>query len=167
MQIRFLTDGMLGKLSRWLRMLGYDVEYIRDSPDVKLVEKAAKDGRTLLTSDLQLYRGALRQGVQAHLVEGKKEAEKIAEMAGKFRLRLKINPADSLCPLCNSPLKETRNLEVKGRIPASVRRRQRKFWVCTNSHCEKVYWKGSHWNEIDKILEEAKTYLKERKKAGG
>jgi hypothetical protein len=160
LKIRFLADGMLGKLTRWLRMLGYDVEYIRDSPDEKLVERAEKERRVLLTSDLHLYRRALRRGIRAHLVEGRKEAEKIAGMAGRFKLKLKINPESSLCPRCNSPLREAEASVLRSLIPASVLRKHQKFWVCTNSECGKVYWKGSHWNEIDKILEEARSYLR-------
>ena len=155
---KFLADGMLGSLARWLRMLGYDVEYAADLPDDKLLAEAEASGRVLLTRDVELYRAASRRLIKVYMVEGKSRAEVLAKLSRKFKLKLRLNPNSSRCPLCNSPLKPVRRCEVEGNIPANVLRRKRRFWVCVNPGCGKIYWKGSHWDKIKETLKKATQY---------
>ncbi len=152
--MKFLADGMLGKLTRWLRMLGYDVEYFNDLDDDQLVKKAGGDRRILLTRDMQLYRRASVRGVQAFLVEGQKEAEKLAEMARRFHIRLEIDIDNSRCPKCNSKIGPVSKREVEAKIPESTARFYADFWVCRG--CGQIYWQGSHWKKIGKTLNEAR-----------
>lgn len=51
---RLLADGMLGKLAKWLRLLGYDTAYENDAPDHELARRARAEGRILLTRDREL-----------------------------------------------------------------------------------------------------------------
>ncbi|MEJ2242600.1 MAG: DUF5615 family PIN-like protein [Candidatus Bathyarchaeota archaeon] len=67
--MKFITDGMLGKITRWLRMLGHDVNYFRSTDDKKLVELAKKEKRVLLTRDRELVKRAKGLGAEAVLVE--------------------------------------------------------------------------------------------------
>jgi len=53
---RFIADCMLGKLARWLRVLGYDAAYERRISDDDLVRRARSEGRILLTRDTRLVR---------------------------------------------------------------------------------------------------------------
>jgi len=68
-ELKFLTDGMLGKLTRWLRMLGLDVEYTGSMDDKELIQEAKKENRILLTRDVELYRQAVAKGAEAFLIE--------------------------------------------------------------------------------------------------
>ena len=61
--MQFLLDGMLGKLTRWLRMLGYDAVYQNDSSDTDLLTAAKSKSLILLTSDEELYRTATFRGI--------------------------------------------------------------------------------------------------------
>ena len=70
--LKFVADGMLGKVTRWLRMLGQDVEYHRNLNDDKLILIAAKENRVLLTRDLNLCSRAHKKGVNAFLVDAVK-----------------------------------------------------------------------------------------------
>ncbi|RLI34065.1 hypothetical protein DRO53_04455 [Candidatus Bathyarchaeota archaeon] len=151
-ELRFLVDGMLGSLARWLRMLGYDVEYAAELEDGELIRIAKASGRILLTRDLQLYRTASRRGVEVFLVDASNVAEALRSLSKRFPLRLRVEPSASRCPLCNSPLREASRSEVEGKVPQGVYRRRRKFWVCVNPSCGKVYWKGSHWDKIKETL---------------
>jgi len=92
---------MLGKLTRWLRMLGHDVEYYRDAEDKKLVEMAKSGKRILLTRDFELYQQAVNQGLEAFFVEATDEAEKLAVIAKRFNFKLEIDLSASRCPKCN------------------------------------------------------------------
>lgn len=148
---KFLVDGMLGSLARWLRMLGYDVAYEAEKADEELLRLAAETGRILLTSDVELYRRACRRTLEAFLVKGRKD-ESLLWLSRRYGLRLTLKPEFSRCPLCNTPLRRVRRREVQGLVPPLVFKRKRGFWICPNPKCGKVYWRGSHWNKIKETL---------------
>src|SRR5208282_6861048 len=104
--MRFLIDGMLGKLNRWMRILGYETEYAKDKGDDELVNSARRSSSILLTSDEELYRTAVTHGVDSFLIRGKNETERLAALAHRYNLRLSIDPNLSKCPLCGSSIKE-------------------------------------------------------------
>ncbi|MHC1586242.1 MAG: Mut7-C RNAse domain-containing protein [Candidatus Hecatellaceae archaeon] len=149
---RFLVDGMLGSLARWLRLLGYDVEYRAELDDSSLIREAKASGRILLTRDLDLYRNASRRAVEAFLVEASNLEEALEKVSERFGLKLQLQPSTTRCPVCNSPLRQVSRKEVEGRVPEGVYRRKRRFWVCVNPSCGKVYWRGSHWDKIKETL---------------
>ena len=154
--MRFLLDGMLGSLARWLRICGYDAEYIRDAEDDELIRRAMEENRILLTRDRALYRKALRMGLNAHFVEGESDAERLASVARRFTLTLK--PEGSRCPMCGLPLREVEREEVRGLVPEGTYNRYKRFWICTG--CGRVYWRGSHWRRIVETIEEAERLYK-------
>lgn len=155
---RFVADGMLGKSTRWLRLLGYDVEYKNNVDDNELLEQARSKDRTLLTRDVDLYRRAVSQGIEAFIVEGERESEKLANVAKRFGLSLEFDSRLSRCPTCNSSLRAAPREEVASMIPKSTLEGYKEFWLCTG--CGKVYWQGGHWRKIDAILSESRTLLK-------
>jgi uncharacterized protein with PIN domain len=147
---------MLGKLSRWLRLLGYEAIYANNSPDSSLVRKAREEGLILLTSDIALYRLAVARGVESYLIKGRTEPERLARLARRFRIRLAINPPKSLCTTCGGKLRRVERNKIKGRVPLTTFKTFRNFWECTESSCRKVYWQGSHWKNIREVLAEAR-----------
>jgi uncharacterized protein with PIN domain len=157
--LKFLLDGMLGKLSRWLRMLGYETQYQNDQSDKDLLAAAKQDSLVLLTSDEELYRTASIRGLESFLVQGRTESERLASLAKRYNLTLEINPKDSRCPTCGSPITETPKVEVEGAVPPATFKVYSTFWVCTNPKCAKVYWQGSHWKKIEQTLVTAKKIL--------
>jgi len=157
--MHFLLDGMLGKLARWLRMLGYEATYENDRSDPELLSTAKRDSLVLLTSDEELYRTATIRGVESFLVLGRTEPERLANLAERYKLNLEIDTRTSRCPICGSPIRETPKSEVESSVPPATFKVYPTFWLCTNPKCAKVYWQGSHWNKIEKTLEEARKIL--------
>jgi len=154
--MNFLVDGMLGKLTRWLRMMGHDAVYMNDAEDKDLVTTAAKENRILLTSDVALFRLATTRGTDAYLVKGRTEAERLAGVAGRFKFDLSVDTTQSRCPTCGSELKTASKEEVKGKVPETTFKVFNQFWACSNPDCGKVYWQGSHWENIGALLERAR-----------
>ena len=154
--MRFVLDGMLGKMNRWLRMMGHDALYLNDAKDQDLVANAIKENRILLTSDVPLYRLATARGADAYLVKGRTEAERLAGLASRFRLNLSVDSAHSRCPVCGSPLKAASKDEVRDKVPAATFNAFNEFWTCSSPECAKVYWQGSHWENINAVLEKAR-----------
>jgi uncharacterized protein with PIN domain len=152
--VKFLADGMMGKLARWLRMLGQDVIYSVKFNDSELLELAKKEERVLLTKDFELYKRAIIRGLDAYYVEGKSKSEHLAEVAKRYSLLLTIDMDKSHCPICNTKLTATPKEKLQGELEKNTFTYYDKFWKCPN--CRQIYWKGAHWKQINNTLTQAR-----------
>ncbi len=151
--MKFVADGMLGKLTRWLRMIGQDVIYSVQLDDNQLLILAKAENRVLLTKDLELYRRAIGRGLDAFYVEGKTELERLAEVAQRYGLELAVDMGKSYCPICNTPLKTADREGLKNLLEPNTYKNYERFWRCPN--CRQIYWQGAHWKQIINTLSEA------------
>jgi uncharacterized protein with PIN domain len=156
--VKFIADGMLGKLTRWLRMLGQDVKYSNQFEDEELIMTANKERRVLLTRDLELYQRAIAKGIDAFYVEGRTEAEKLAELAKRFDFPLTIDLKRSRCPRCNTKIRPTPKEKLAGKVEKNTFIYYDEFWKCPK--CGHIYWQGAHWEGICATLEKAKNLEK-------
>lgn len=158
MDVEFAVDSMLGKLCRWLRMLGYDSIFFRGfESDDELVNLVRNSSRILLTRDFQLYRKALKYGVRAVYVKSGVLEDQLKQLAIDCGIRLSIPLDSSRCPICNHILRRASLDEVKDRVPEKVKDSSKDFWVCDG--CGKVYWIGKHWIDISSKLSKIKFKL--------
>ena len=148
---RFLLDGMLGSLARWLRICGYEAKYIGDALDDDLLKLAGGGGLVLLTRDRLLFRKAQRAGIKGFLVEGEDDSGKLASVSRRYGLRL--SPQNSRCPECGEHLRKASKESLVSSIHTGTFEAYDDFWVCDS--CGKVYWRGSHWENIVRTIEEA------------
>ena len=156
---RFIADGMLGRFTRWLRMLGCDVMYSNDASDDWLLAIAEKERRVLLTRDLELFRRAKTRGVDATFVEEATTSEQIAAIAKRYQIRLDVDTSLSRCPTCGSSIRTIEKSKVVDKVPDGTFARYTEFWVCVG--CRKIYWQGSHWTSIREIVDKAKKLVME------
>jgi uncharacterized protein with PIN domain len=137
----FVADAMLGTLAKWLRILGYDTLYDPALDDYQLMRLARAEGRVLLTRDREL---AGRRGVHALLIESEDLDGQIRQvMAG---LDLEPDRSFSRCPVCNEPLQPLDREAARARVPAYVAQTHQTFKICPG--CQRVYWRGSHWQRM-------------------
>ena len=160
--MRFISDGMLGKLTRWLRILGHNVKYANKLDDSQLITIAKKEHRVLLTRDLELYQQATAKGINTFYIDGKTEAEKLAKLAQRFNIKLEADLTVSRCPKCNARVKPIPKEKVAEKVEKTTYLCYTEFWECPK--CGQVYWQGAHWTRIRKTLETAKETLKNLKK---
>ena len=155
--MKFIADGMLGKLARWLRLAGHDVIYIGDlkvpagEQDDALLSLSRREDRVLLTCDIELHRRARRAGVRSAFVQGSDLVDQLVQVSRRSGSKIHIRPENSRCPMCNGMLEEAGKEDVGGKVPANVLEGQSEFWRC--SSCGKIYWKGSHWKTIVEMAE--------------
>lgn len=160
----FITDGMLGKLTRWLRLAGYDVVYIGDlnlppeEQDSFLMEFARSEGRELLTSDLRLHLKARRAGVRSTFIGAGDVVSQMVELCRKTGRKLDLDPEKSRCPACNGELSHADRGSVAGSVPEGVLEQQEEFWRC--ERCGKIYWKGKQWKSILKTVQRYNQLMK-------
>jgi uncharacterized protein with PIN domain len=153
--MRFLVDGMLGGLARWLRILGYEVRYDASEKDNDLLTIAGEENMVLLTRDEELHQRAMAKKIVSALVVGETEEERLAQMAKAFGVRLETNAAETKCPECGGNLMEKSKTDLADEVPEESLKLYNQFWKCSNQNCGKVYWVGSHWKQIRQTLEEA------------
>jgi uncharacterized protein with PIN domain len=136
-----VVDSMLGKLSRYLRMIGYEVEYIGNDKDDSYIIGISTD-KLILTRDRQLHE---RVG-NSILLKSYKPVEQLAE------LKDKLPPAEhgfmELCSLCGRAVEK---IEKGDEFPDYVNRTASEIFYCKN--CDKYYWYGSHTDNFRKTLE--------------
>ncbi len=161
--MRFLLDGMLGKLSRWLRMMGHDTKYSTVLSDSELLDAAKKENRILLTRDFALYQQGASKGIKTYYVEGETEPKRLSELAARFGIPLDVDMNLSRCPKCNTALTSVPKKEIAAKVEKNTFLHYDEFWQCPK--CRAVYWQGAHWTKIGSILLEAKELL-ENKKSG-
>jgi len=145
-EVRFLADEMLGRLAKWLRILGYDTAYLSPAEDNALVRLARAEGRILLTRDTELAR---RRGLRVLLIESERVEEQVRQVLND--LGLTTEGSFSRCPLCNIPLEELDGEAVADRVPSYVLRTQERFSRCPG--CGRIYWRGTHWARMRERIE--------------
>ncbi len=145
---RFVVDGMLGSLARWLRLLGYDTDYVNQRDDAELARVARAENRVLLTRDREL---AGRRGVRALLIASQSLDDQLAQVTAAFPLP--EGPHPPRCSVCNAALIEVAPKQVAHRVPRYVLRRHRHFMCCPG--CDRVYWRGSHWRNMQARLSDS------------
>jgi uncharacterized protein with PIN domain len=160
--LKFIADGMLGKLTRWLRMLGQDVEYSNNTEDADLLALAKNEDRILLTRDFELYQRALGRGVDAFYLEGSTGEKKLAELAKRYGVPLEIDMSTSRCPKCNALVKSVPHEKIAETVEKNTFEHYNEFWQC--SRCGQIYWQGAHWTKIEQSLETARQMLKKIEK---
>lgn len=156
--MKFISDGMLGKLTRWLRLAGQDVVYINDYPvdpgreDEVLIKRANDNSRVLITRDKELHRRALRNSIKSILiVETEDVAKQMKTVSDSIEESIDVDIETSRCPVCNGELESIVKSSISSEVPDRVLENNEKFWRC--SDCGKIYWPGSHWEKIEETVD--------------
>jgi len=144
---RFLLDGMLGRLARWLRILGYDAQYAAHWDDNELARVARAEDRILLTRDIALSR---RRGLNALLIEHEDVELQLLQVMRTFDLS--PGEAFSRCPVCNTPLELVAKDMAWGMVPPYIFKKHDTFRLCPV--CNQFYWQGTHWQRMRQKLGE-------------
>lgn len=144
---RLLADAMLGKLARWLRLIGYDTVYLRadQADDDLLAHRTRAEDRILLTRDHEL---ANRRGLETLLIHAQTLDAQLAQVIKT--LGPPPDGAPPRCMACNVPLEEITPEEAKPHVPPYVAQTQTEFRRCPA--CGKITWPGTHWDDIQARL---------------
>lgn len=145
--MKFLLTKELGRLAKWLRICGFDAEYIADNKPASVIVTALKSGRTILTRNHHMPQG---RGVAIMQVKAQEVREQLAEVCRA--LHISPAPADmfSRCIVCNEVLRIVDKAFIKERVPAYVFETQDRFFTCVK--CNRVYWQGTHWQSVAEAL---------------
>ena len=157
--MRFLADCMLGKLAKWLRMLGYDTAYIQDADDDELVRLAVREDRLLLTRDHRLCERRMVRS-RCVFVDWGTTAGQVRQVVRTLGLKVSEESLFTRCTVCNSEITPLLKSEVAGRVPPYVLEAQQEFGYC--EQCDKIYWRGTHVHNVLKALEAAEDRMESK-----
>lgn len=146
-ELRFALDVNLGKLARWLRLLGFDVLYRNDYDDAELARVAAQQNRVVLTRDRRLlHRKEVSHGYWVRSVD---PDEQVEEVLHRFQLERRVRPFHR-CLSCNGRIHPVAKAQVLDKLAPKTRRYYDEFYQCGS--CLKVYWKGPHYTQLQEKL---------------
>ena len=142
--MKFVADVMLGRLARFMRFAGYDVEYDRYANDDDLFHRCRY--RILLTRDRELATRAAKRKV--YFVQTTGAENQLEEIRKTFPLQTHDSPR---CLLCNYPIRKVKKATVRHLVPPFVFRSQSDFFRC--KRCGKIYWKGTHFERLSRMIQ--------------
>lgn len=148
--MKFILDEMLGRLARWLRMLGYDAVYNTPTTDSALVKQAFREQRIIITRDTRLVE---RKYVPRYiLIKSDNFIEQLKEVISGLDLMPDKTAFFFRCLLCNTEIKSIPKDKIRPKVPPYVYETQTNFLACPK--CDRIYWKGTHVEKAMKKLEE-------------
>ena len=144
--MKFLVTPELGKLTKWLRAIGYDAEISEeDIPD--LLAKATAEDRTILT---RLVRLRHHRGTPVVWIRSDQLKRQLQEIKTSCGVRLVQKKLFSRCILCNVPVEEIAKEKVKEKVPPHVFKTMNQFSRCPG--CRRIYWAATHWERASDFL---------------
>lgn len=149
--MKFVADVMLGKLARWLRLIGYDTIYEPKLPLKELIKIANEEDRIFLTRSKRIVEENNIKNF--YIVKSEKFKEQLAEVIKNLNLDTETN-LFSRCSICNTEIVEVDKSSIAELIPAQTAESFDEFYKCPK--CGKIYWSGSHTARIIKTLKEIK-----------
>lgn len=141
----FIADVHLGKLARMLRMLGFDVLYSNEATPAQLIAFAAEQNRVLLSR----YAPFAKATVSTLIINSSVPYEQLQQIITHFHLADQIQPF-TRCLVCNGHLKIVAKEIILEQLEPNTRQAFNDFWQCVS--CERIYWKGSHYERMMKLV---------------
>lgn len=151
MDIKFIVDNNVGKLAKWLRIMGYDALLFTEEDDGKMVKLALAQNRVILTKDTQIMRRRLVTSgrLKAILIEDDDSKVQLQQVVEDLDLDYQFRPF-SVCLECNQNLVERDKEEVRDLVPPHVFETQSLYMECPS--CHRIYWRGTHWQAMNREL---------------
>jgi uncharacterized protein with PIN domain len=146
---KFTADIMLGKLAKWLRILGYDCLYFSNINKFDLIKTALYENRIILTRNTRLKDRKIPPVIFIKNDNWKKQLKEVIDL-----FPINYDKIFSRCIVCNQILESIEKDKVKDFVPPYVFETSKKFSYCLN--CKKYYWEGTHINHVKNILFECK-----------
>jgi uncharacterized protein with PIN domain len=147
----FIVDNNVARLAHWLRMLGYDTLVFDQPDDWQIVRIALTEKRIIITRDTGVMkRRVITSGkLNALFITADDPEAQIKQVIAAFSLD--AQQSFTRCLECNASLASISADVVKERIPRHVLETQTQFMECPK--CHRVYWRGTHWQEMLKTLD--------------
>jgi len=147
--MKFILTPELGRLAKWLRILGFDAAYFPQVNFAFLLVQALRDNRIILTRNSRFVnRARMTRFVQ---INSDQPIEQLKQVCKELGIKPNEDTMFSRCIICNTQLREVNKHEVKDRVPEYVFNTQDDFFICPC--CQRLYWQGTHWGNVAQTVE--------------
>ncbi|MBN1354179.1 MAG: Mut7-C RNAse domain-containing protein [Candidatus Omnitrophica bacterium] len=146
--MKFILTKELGRLAKWLRILGYDAVYYDKDDRSKLIILSLREGRIVLTRDSKLSKFTGIRMIRIADNEVKKQLEQVFKELGPS---LTEKDTFTRCVECNEMLSDIQKDSVKDKVPPYVFKHETRFKKCNS--CGKIFWNGTHLDLVKNFLE--------------
>jgi len=149
--LKFIVDNNVGKLVKWLRIMGYDTLFFSGSDDSGMIAIALSEDRVILTRDTRIVeRRVVTSGrLTAILIQSDEPEIQMQQVIDSLNLDCQFKPF-TLCLECNQPLVERSKQQVQDLVPTYVFQTKSQYMECPA--CLRIYWRGTHWQAMTKKL---------------
>lgn len=143
---------MFGKLTRFLRFLGFDTLYRRNESVEEMLEESKQNERIVLSSSQSISSSCKKQQIQSIHLTSTDISDQLKDIKAILDITINFPPDNLRCSVCNGSLASRNKSEVVDRIPEGTAKHYDDYWECNS--CSKIFWLGSHWEDIKKTIEE-------------
>lgn len=147
--MKFYVDQTLGKLAKWLRLLGFDTVQVHFTPQAQ--EQLPPWQREVYVLTRQTTWPAKRRRPDLIILTSQDPEEQLLEICQRLQLAPEMWAPLQRCSDCNLPLQPLPPDQLPGRVPDYIALRHQQFFVCPQ--CQRVFWEGSHQRRIRSRLE--------------
>lgn len=151
MVTKFILTKELGRLSRWLRILGFDSVYFNSPKVSSLKIQALREDRIILTRSHRLKE---ERRIKTIMLESENLIEQLKQITKQLNLNIETLSMFSRCIVCNRQLEEIKKLDVRDRVPEYVYNIKDEFNICPE--CRRIYWQGTHWGNVKSLISQIK-----------
>jgi uncharacterized protein with PIN domain len=148
---KFILDVHLGKLAKYLRMLGFDTTYENNNDDNKIIQTALADHRIILTRDIGILK--VKRVTHGYWIRSQKPKEQLVEVVTHFDLYKNIDPFNR-CIECNGQLRPVKKEKILSKLKPMTIENFNTFYKC--SSCKSIFWEGSHYDRMKQFVEKIK-----------
>lgn len=147
--MKLILTKELGRLAKWLRILGIDAAYFNQDNLSSLIIRALKEDRIILTRNQRLVRPT---GIKIVFIKPETIKEQIKAALEALRIYPEEKKMFTRCIICNEELADIEKEKVKDKVPEYVFKTQEDFITCPK--CQRIYWQGTHWGNVTQTLKE-------------
>ncbi|MBM4287452.1 MAG: hypothetical protein FJ135_04745 [Deltaproteobacteria bacterium] len=154
--MKFLVDQTMGRLAKWLRLMGFDVRQIRLDPHRPETLPPPAPEAYIITGQAYLRHKAPRPDL--FLVRSRDPKDQLTEICRWLPAMPETWEPLSRCPRCNQTLLPLAPEVAADRVPEYISQKHQQFFECPG--CQRVFWEGSHQRRIQHRLQELRDRLK-------
>jgi len=147
--MKFVVDCMLGKLAKWLKILGFDAVFFPRAEDDKLLDIARRQDRVLLTRDTGLLEKA--GDVPRLFLESERWPDQVRQVLDHFDIQDQVAP-HTRCIDCNLLLKNLPRKNARNLVSSFVFEHADSFAICPG--CGRVFWRGTHFRDMERRIDD-------------
>ncbi len=149
-KMKLILTRELGRLTRWLRLLGLDAAYF-DSDDMKELFVTAFNKKRIVVTKRKRISGT--KSLKVIYIKSDTLKEQLNEL--KKKIPFKTGSLFTRCADCNEKVFKVERAPIRGLVPKYVFKTQKKFYQCPS--CARIFWRATHWDRAEEFLHEVRS----------